>query len=143
MHGNGHTQYVPCNAMKLSCPTQTCFCGTSQNFLPRTQLFLVIYFYVNSAQSLYTTCVKHLEKPLQNKSEECQHYILTFHLHLKLKSQPNTMNWIGVSETHKFHSIGNTNTNAVYFNNFACCCIGCLHGEEPCSNTVPRHMERL
>ena len=45
MHGNGHTQYIPCNAMKLSCPTQTCFCETSQNSLPCAQLFRVFYLY--------------------------------------------------------------------------------------------------
>ena len=33
---------------------------------------------VNSAETLYNTCVKH--------SEQCQHYILTFHLHPRLKS---------------------------------------------------------
>ena len=45
---------------------------------------------VNSAETLFTTWVKHLEKPLQKQSEECQYYILTFHLHKRLKARPDT-----------------------------------------------------
>ena len=91
---------------------------------------------VKSAETIYTTCVKHLQKPLQKQSDQCQHYILTFHLHPRLKSRPDTRTWPGVADTHKFHSIGNTNTNDVYLRNFTCCCMGCLHGDEPCPNDV-------
>ena len=91
---------------------------------------------VNSAGTLFTTCVKHLQKPLTKQSGECQHHILTFHLHKTLKSRPHTISWPGVPNTCKFHSIGNTNTKDVYLRNFTCCCVGCLHGDEPCSNDV-------
>ena len=91
---------------------------------------------VNSAGTLFTTCVKHLQKLLTKQSEECQHHILTFHLHETLKSRPHTISWPGVPNTHKFHSIGNTNTKDVYLRNFICCCVGCLHGDEPCPNDV-------
>ena len=48
---------------------------------------------VNSAETLYSTCVKHLQKPLEKHSEQCQHYIPTFHLHPRLKSRPDTRSW--------------------------------------------------
>ena len=39
-------------------------------------------------------------------------------------------------ETHKIHSIGNMgNPSLLYFCNFACCCEGCLHGDN-CTNSV-------
>ena len=91
---------------------------------------------VNSAGTLFTTCLKHLQKTLTKQSEECQHHILTFHLHKTLKSRPHTISWPGVPNTCKFRSIGNTNTKDVYLRNFTCCCVGCLHGDEPCSNDV-------
>ena len=91
---------------------------------------------VNLAETLFTTCVKHLEKPLQKQSEECQHHILTFHLHKRLKARPDTRTWPGVPNTHKFHSTGNTNINDVYLRTFMCCCVGCFHGEGSCSNNV-------
>ena len=45
---------------------------------------------------LFTTHVKHLQKLLTKQSEECQHHILTFHLHKTLKSRPHTISWPGV-----------------------------------------------
>ena len=88
---------------------------------------------VNSAKSFYYACVKHLQKPLLQK---CQHHILTFEFHNKLKSRPNTEEWPGIPETRKFHSIGNTRNGDVYLRTFSCCCKGCLHGNESCSNDV-------
>ena len=88
---------------------------------------------INSAKSFYYTCVKHLQKTLLQK---CQHHILTFELHNKLKSRPNTEKWLGIPETRKFHSIGNTQNGDVYLHTFSCCCKGCLHGNESCSNDV-------
>ena len=93
---------------------------------------------VNSAKTFYTACVKHLAKPLKCNPGECQHHILTFELHLKLLSRPKTTSWPVVPETHKFHSIGNTNTNNIYLRTYTCCCVGCLHGEEVCTNDVCR-----
>ena len=43
---------------------------------------------VNSAKTFYKCCVKHLQKPKTN-GNACQHYILTFELHNKLKSRPD------------------------------------------------------
>ena len=91
---------------------------------------------VSSAETHYTTCVKHLQKPLQKQSDQCQHYILTFYLHPRLKSRPDTRTWPGVPDACKFHTIGNINTNDVYLRNFMCCYVGCLHGDEPFSNDV-------
>ena len=70
---------------------------------------------VNSAQTFYETCVKHLEKPLIESEDKCQHYILTFEYHKKL---------------------GNTNGRELYYRKFACCCFGCIHGSEACSNNI-------
>ena len=41
-----------------------------------------------------------------------------------------------IPETRKFHSIGNTQNGDVYLCTFSCCCKGCLHGNESCSNDV-------
>ena len=82
--------------------------------------------------------MKHLVKPLNCKSGECQHYIFTFELHPKLASRPKTTSWPAVPETHKFHSIRNTETDEVYIRTYSCCCVGCLHGEEECTNEVCR-----
>ena len=88
---------------------------------------------INSAKSFYNACVKNLQKPLLHK---CQHHILTFEFHNKLKSRPNTEKWPAIPETRKFHSIGNTQNGDVYLCTFSCCCKGCLHGNESCSNDV-------
>ena len=88
---------------------------------------------VNSTRSFYECCVKHLQKPLL---KACQHYILTFEFHNKLSSRPDTKKWPGIPEMRKFHSICNTENNYLYFHTFLCCCNGCLHGTENCSNTV-------
>ena len=66
--------------------------------------------------------------------QKCQHHILTFEFHNKLKSGPNTQKWPGIPETKKFHSIGNTQNGDVYLCTFSC--KGCLHGNESCSNDV-------
>ena len=42
----------------------------------------------------------------------------------------------GIPETCKLHQIGNTNSKALYYRKFACCCIGCIHGTEACSNDI-------
>ena len=70
---------------------------------------------VNSARSFYKCFVKHLQKPLL---KACQHYILTFEFHNKLGSRPDTKKWPGIPETRKFHSIGNTENNDLYFRTF-------------------------
>ena len=93
---------------------------------------------VNSAKTFYTACVKHLAKPPKCTPEECQHHIRTFELHPKLPLRPKTTSWPAVLETHKFHSIGNTNTNNIYLRIYTCCCVGCLHGEEECTNEICR-----
>ena len=68
--------------------------------------------------------------------QKCKHHILTFEFHNKLKSRPNTEKWPAIPETRKFHSIGNTQNCDVYLRTFSCCCKGCLHGNESCSNDV-------
>ena len=88
---------------------------------------------VNSAKSFYDTCIKYLQKP---KTHDCQHHVLTFEYHNKLKHRPNTLNLSTIPDTRKFHSIGNTKSADVYLRTFTCCCKGCLHGNEMCSNTV-------
>ena len=88
---------------------------------------------VNLAKSFYNTCVKHLQKPLL---QECQHHILTFEFHNKLKSRPDTKTWPAIPETRKFHSIGNTKNGDVYLCTFMYCCNGCMHGTESCTNDV-------
>ena len=90
---------------------------------------------VNSALAFYQAGVKHLEKPLKSENV-CQHHILTFELHKKIGTRPKTINWVPVPETCKTHSIGNMgNPSLLYFRNFACCCEGCLHGDN-CTNSV-------
>ena len=84
-------------------------------------------------KSFYDTCVKHLQKPLL---QECQHHVPTFEFHNKLKSRPDTKTWPAIPETRKFHSIGNTKSGDVYLRTFMCCCNGCLHGTESCTNDV-------
>ena len=66
---------------------------------------------VNSAKIFDDTCIKHLQKP---KSHDCQHHILTFDYHHKLKSRPDTKKWPAIPETRKFHSIGNMKNGDVY-----------------------------
>ena len=88
---------------------------------------------VNSAKTFYKCCVKHLQKP---KTNACQHYILVFELHNKLKSRPNVEKWPPVPDTRKYHSIGNGQNGNLDVRTFSCCCKGCLQGDEPCSNVV-------
>ena len=90
---------------------------------------------VNSAQSFYSTCVEHLQKPME-ASDKCQHYMLTVELHEKICKRPNTKNWQGIPDTRKLHQIGNTGGNVLYFCKFTCCCFGCLQGTIPCQNTI-------
>ena len=59
--------------------------------------------------------MKHLQKP---KTTACQHYVLQFELHKKLKSRPNTQN------------------DNLDVRTFSCCCQHCLQGDEPCSNII-------
>ena len=80
---------------------------------------------VNSAQTFYECCVKHLQKP---KTTACQHYLLTFELHKKLKSRPNTKKWPAVPETRSYHSVANTQNDNLDVRTFSCCCMGCLQG---------------
>ena len=91
---------------------------------------------VNDAWTFYETYVKHLQKPLVQSLDTCQHYILIFETHNKLGKRPSTVQLQGIPETHKFHQIGNTNSKAVYNRKFACCCFGYIHGTEPCSNDI-------
>ena len=91
---------------------------------------------VNSAQTFYETCVKHLEKPLIESEDKCQHYILTFEYHKKLAKRPSTANLPAIPDTCKLHQIGNTNGRELYYRKFACCCFGCIHGSEACSNNI-------
>ena len=77
---------------------------------------------VNSAKSFYDTCIKYLQKP---KTHDCQHHVLTFEYHNKLKHRPNTLNLPTIPDTRKFHSIGNTKSADVYLRTFTCCCKGC------------------
>ena len=93
---------------------------------------------VNSAKNFYKACVKHLAKPLKCNPGECQHHILTFKLHPKLPSRPKSTSWPAVPKTGKFYSIENTNTNNIYLRTYTCCCVGCLHGEEECTNDICR-----
>ena len=59
---------------------------------------------VNSAQTFYECCVKHLQKP---KTTACQHYVPQFELHKKLKSRPDTKKWPAVPDTRTYHSVAN------------------------------------
>ena len=88
---------------------------------------------VNSAKTFYKCCVKHLQIP---KTSECQHYILTFELHNKLKARPDAKRWPPISDTRKYHSIANAENGKLDVRTFSCCCKGCLQGDEPCCNGV-------
>ena len=88
---------------------------------------------VNSAKIFCECCVKHLQKP---KTNACQHYILTFKLHNKLKSKPDAKKWPAVSDTRRYHSIANGQNGKPDVRTFSCCCKGCLQGDEPCFNVV-------
>ena len=59
---------------------------------------------VNSAKTFCKCCVKHLQKP---KTNACQHYILTFELHYKLKSRPDAKKLRAIPDTRMYHSIAN------------------------------------
>ena len=91
---------------------------------------------VNDACTFYETCVKHLAKPLVQSEDTCQHYMLTFEYHNKLRKRPSTVHLLGIPKTCKLHQIGNTNSKALYYRKFACCCLGCIHGTEACSNDI-------
>ena len=69
-------------------------------------------------------------------SDKCQHYMLTFELHRKICKRPSTEKWPGIPDTRKLHQIGNTGGKVLYFQNFSCCCFGCLHGTVPCQNNI-------
>ena len=43
----------------------------------------------------------------ETQANACQHYILVFELHNKLKSRPDAKKWPPVPDTRKYHSIGN------------------------------------
>ena len=88
---------------------------------------------VNSAQTFYECCVKHLQKP---KTTACQHYVLQFELHKKLKSRPDTKKWPAVPDTRTYHSVANIQNDSLDVRTFSCCCQGCLQGDEPCSNVI-------
>ena len=90
---------------------------------------------VNSAETFYDTCVKHLEKPMET-SDKCQNYMLTFQLHRKVCLRPSTLKWPGIPDTCKLHQIGNTGGKVLYFQKFSCCCFGCLYGTLPCQNDI-------
>ena len=90
---------------------------------------------VDSAHTFYSTCVEHLQKPMET-SNKCQHYMLTFELHEKLCKRPSTLKWPAIPETRKLHQIGNTGGKVMYFRKFACCCFGCLQGTVPCQNNI-------
>ena len=91
---------------------------------------------VNSAQTFYEACIKHLQKPLTQSQDACQHYILTFEYHNKLGKRPSTINLTPIPGTCKIHQIGNTGAKELYYRKFACFCYGCLHGTEGCSNNI-------
>ena len=59
---------------------------------------------VNSAETFYKTCVEHLQKPME-KSDKCQHYMLTFELHKKVCRRSKTVKWSGQV---KFYTFGNS-----------------------------------
>ena len=88
---------------------------------------------VNSPQSFYYACVKHLQI---SKDDKCQHYMITFHFHKQIGKRPKTDNLVGIPGARKLHQIGNTGGNVPYFHKFACCCYGCLHGTETCQNNI-------
>ena len=90
---------------------------------------------VNSAKTFYKTCIEHLQKTME-KSDKCQHYMLTFELHKKVCRRPSTINCPGIPEAQKLHQIGNTGGKVLYFWKFSCCCFGCIQGSMPCQNTV-------
>ena len=91
---------------------------------------------VNSGTEFYEAAQKHLAKPLKTQ-QACQHHILTFEYHKHLGKQPDTKKYVPIPETHKLHSIGNSdNPLHLYLWNMACCCNGCLHGGEECSNII-------
>ena len=90
---------------------------------------------VDSAHTFYSTCVEHLQKPMET-SNKCQHYMLTFELHEKLCKRPSTLKWPAIPETRKLHQIGNTGGKVLYFCKFAYCCFGCLQGTVPCQNNI-------
>ena len=68
--------------------------------------------------------------------DKCQHYILTFEYPNKLAKRPSTIHLPGITDTHKLHQIGNTKGKHLYYRKFACCCFGCIHGSEDCSNDI-------
>ena len=69
---------------------------------------------VNSAQTFYEACIKHLQKPLTQSQDACQHYILTFEYHNKLGKRPSTINLTPIPGTRKIHQIGNTGAKELY-----------------------------
>ena len=76
---------------------------------------------VNSAQSFYDACVKHLQIS-PTKDDKFQHYMITFHFQKQIGKRPKTDKLVGIPETRKLHQIGNTG--------------GCLHGTEECQNKI-------
>ena len=60
----------------------------------------------------------------------------TLEYHNKLGKRPSTLHLQGIPETRKLHQIGNTNSKDLYYRKFVCCCFGCIHGTEACSNDI-------
>ena len=61
---------------------------------------------------------------------------MTPEYHKKLAKRPSTANSPAIPDTRKLHQIDNTNARELYYRIFACCCFGCIHGSEACSNNI-------
>ena len=114
----------------------SCYACTGRVKQGVTRLIQTEQEVVNSAQTFYEASIKHLQKPLTQSQDACQHYILTFEYHNKLGKRPSTINLTPIPGTHKIHQIGNTGAKELYYRKFACFCYGCLHGTEGCSNNI-------
>ena len=91
---------------------------------------------INCATELFEACKHHLEKE-DVQDGNCVHFLQTYHYTQKLSNRPNTDKWTTVPDTRKLHSLTNVpGTKIVNLRNFLCCCDGCFHGEEECTNDV-------
>ena len=88
---------------------------------------------IDTPKSCFEAAKEHLESAWP-ASNECAHYLLTFHYTPKISKRSDTKKWKGVHATHQhMHSIMNTGKKLqVNVHEVMCMCHGCLHGDLQC-----------
>ena len=88
---------------------------------------------IDTPKSCFEAAKEHLESAWP-ASNECAHYLLTFHFTPKISKRPDMNKWKSVHATHQhMHSIMNTGKKLqVNVREVMCMWPGCLHGDLQC-----------